>query len=58
MNINQLIGRLVRDPEIKETKNNKLVMEFTFAYETKSKTDSSGSHANFIQVEAWEKNCR
>lgn len=55
MNIQQFVGRLVKDPMLKTTTNGKLVMSFPFAYNTLSKTDDQGSTANFIDVEAWEK---
>lgn len=55
MNIQQFVGRLVKDPVLKTTPNGKLVMSFPFAYNTPNKTDDSGSNANFIDVEAWEK---
>lgn len=55
MNIQQFVGRLVKDPALKTTPGGKLVMSFPFAYNTLSKTDDSGSTANFIDVEAWEK---
>lgn len=55
MNIQQFVGRLVKDPALKTTQNGKLLMVFPFAYNTFAKTDDSGSTANFIDVEAWDK---
>lgn len=55
MNIQQFVGRLVKDPTLKTTPGGKLVMVFPFAYNTPGKTDASGSTANFIDVEAWDK---
>ena len=55
LQIMQVCGRLTKDPELKETPSGKMVMEFTLAYNTYSTTDQSGSHTNFITVEAWEK---
>jgi single-strand DNA-binding protein len=55
MNIQQFVGRLVKDPALKTTPSGKLVMTFPFAYNTLSKTDDEGSTANFLDVEAWEK---
>lgn len=55
MNIQQFVGRLVKDPVLKTTTTGKLVMNFPFAYNTMTKTDDSGSTSNFIDVEAWEK---
>lgn len=55
MNIVQLRGRLVRDPEIKDTQTGKKLMQFTLAYDTRSAVDTEGSHSNFIRVIAWEK---
>jgi single-strand DNA-binding protein len=55
MNINQLRGRIINDPETKETKSGKKLLTFNFMYFTRQTTDASGSHTNFIQVEAWQK---
>jgi len=55
MNINQLKGRIVGDPELKETKNGKKLLVFNLMYFTHQTTDSEGSHTNFIAVEAWQK---
>ncbi len=55
LQIMQVCGRLTKDPELKETPSGKMVMEFTLAYNTYSTTDQSGSHTNFITIEAWEK---
>ena len=55
MNINQLKGRVVGDPEFKETKNGKKLLTFNLMYFTRQTTDAEGSHANFIQVETWQK---
>jgi len=55
MNIQQFVGRLVKDPQLKTTSNGKLLMVFPFAYNTANKTDANGSTANYLDVEAWEK---
>jgi len=55
MQIHQIVGRLVKDPELKETKTGKLVLNFTIAYNTRRTSDSEGSHSNFLPVQAWEK---
>ena len=55
MSFQQFMGRLVRDPQLKTTSTGKLVMTFTLAYNTYAKTDASGSTANFLDVEVWEK---
>lgn len=55
MNINQLKGRVVGDPILKETATGKKVLTFNFMYFTRQTTDAEGSHSNFIQVEAWQK---
>ena len=55
MNINQLKGRIVNDPEVKETKTGKKLLTFNLMFFTRQTTDSEGSHTNFIQVEAWQK---
>ena len=55
MNINQLKGRIITEPELKETRTGKLLLVFNLMYFTRQTTNSDGSHTNFIQVEAWEK---
>ena len=55
MNICQIKGRLVKDPELTETKTGKKLLNFSLAYNSWQTTDSDGSNANFIRVEAWEK---
>ncbi len=55
MNIQQFVGRLVKDPVLKTTTGGKLVMNFPLAYNTLNKTDAQGSTANYLDVEAWEK---
>jgi single-strand DNA-binding protein len=55
MNIQQFVGRLVKDPTLKTTSRGKLLMVFPFAYNTYSKTDDSGSTTCFIEVEAWDR---
>ncbi|MDH5719384.1 MAG: single-stranded DNA-binding protein [Spirochaetia bacterium] len=55
MQIHQIVGRLVKDPELKETKTGKLLLNFTIAYNTRRTSDSEGSHSNFLPVEIWEK---
>ncbi|MDH4263024.1 MAG: single-stranded DNA-binding protein [Spirochaetia bacterium] len=55
MNINQLKGRIVNDPEVKETKTGKKLLTFNLMFFTRQTTDAEGSHTNFIQVEAWQK---
>lgn len=55
MNINQLKGRIVNDPELKETKTGKKLLTFNLMYFTRQTTDAEGSHTNFIHVEAWQK---
>ncbi len=53
-NIQQLQGRLVREPELKSTATGKLVATFDLAYNGRHRTDATGSFASFIKVEAWE----
>ncbi|MDH5718276.1 MAG: single-stranded DNA-binding protein [Spirochaetia bacterium] len=55
MNINQIKGRIVTDPEVKETTTGKKFLTFNLMYYTRQTTDKDGSHANFIHVEVWEK---
>lgn len=53
-NIQQLQGRLVRDPEARVTPNGKTVVRIDLAYNGRHKTDGEGSFTSFIQVEIWE----
>ena len=55
MNICQIKGRLTRDPELAETKTGKKILSLSLAYNSLQSTDTDGSNANFIKVEAWEK---
>ena len=55
MNICQLKGRIITEPDLKETKTGKKLLTFNFMYFTRQATDAEGSHTNFIQVEAWQK---
>ncbi|MDH5716507.1 MAG: single-stranded DNA-binding protein [Spirochaetia bacterium] len=55
MQIHQIVGRLTKDPELKETKTGKLILKFNIAYNTRTSTDSEGSHSNFLPVQIWEK---
>ncbi|MCS6983660.1 MAG: single-stranded DNA-binding protein [Leptospiraceae bacterium] len=51
----QIQGRLVRDPELKTTPSGKTVAVFDLAYLGRYKTDAQGSLVSFLKVEAWEK---
>ncbi len=50
MNVTCLIGRLTRDPELKQTQTGKSVVNFTLAVDKRF-----GEGANFINIVAWEK---
>lgn len=55
ININQLRGRIISEPCLTNVADDKQVLTFRFMYNTIQKTDNDGSHANFIQVEVWNK---
>lgn len=55
LNIAQLKGRVINDPEMVETSKGKKLLKFRFMYYTPQTTDKDGSHANFIEVALWEK---
>lgn len=44
-----LVGRLVRDPELRYTTTNKAICEFTLA------VDRDKEHADFIRIQTWNK---
>ena len=55
-NFCQFKGKLASDPTVKTVgEDNKKVMSFNLMYGSRQTTDKEGSHANFIQVEAWGK---
>ncbi len=47
---------LVSKPELKTTKGNNLLASANVVYFGKNKTDREGSHASFINIEAWDQN--
>lgn len=49
MNLTQLIGRLVKDPELRYTNSNKAIASFTLA------VDGFNDHTDFIRCKAWGK---
>jgi len=55
LNIAQLKGKIVSEPEMTETPNGKKLLKFRLMYYTPQTTDKDGSHANFIEVLLWEK---
>lgn len=55
LNIHQISGSLVADPECKTVKDGKKVLNIRLVYFTPQSTDSEGSHANFLDAEAWGK---
>ena len=48
-----LVGRLVRDPELRTTTTGKNVVEFTIAVTKKFKPQDGSPDADFIRVKAW-----
>ena len=48
-----IMGRLVRDPELKYTQNNTPVMSFTVAVDRSFKSDNGEKKADFIDCVAW-----
>ena len=51
-----LIGRLVRDPELRYTPNGKAVANFTLAVDRGFKDKETGeSQADFIRIVTWDK---
>lgn len=55
LNIHQISGSLVADPELKIVKDDKKLLLFRVVYFTPQTTDNEGSHANFVDVEVWGK---
>ena len=57
MSINRvvLVGRLVRDPELRTTTTGKSVTSFTIAVTKRFKPQDGGQDADFFRVTAWEK---
>lgn len=55
MNLNRivLIGRMVRDPELRTTGTGKSVAEFSIAVTKRSKPQQGESDADFFRVKAW-----
>lgn len=50
-----LVGRLVRDPELRTTNTGKSVCDFTIAVQKKFKPTDGSPDADFFRVNAWEK---
>ena len=55
MNKISLIGRLGRDPEVKQTANGKAVATFTLAVDRRFKNASGQKEADWINIVAWDK---
>lgn len=55
MNVQQFVGRLVKDPVLKEVNGGKLVMEFSLAYTTGHISDGAESRTSYLDVSLWEK---
>ena len=54
MNVVALVGRLVRDPELKYTQNQQPVVRFTIAVDRQFKKEGQPT-ADFIGITAWGK---
>ena len=48
-----LMGRLTRDPELRQTPNNVSVVTFTLAVERNYQADKNNKQADFINIVAW-----
>ena len=55
MNKISLIGRLGRDPEVKQTANGKSVATFTLAVDRRFKNASGQKEADWVNIVAWDK---
>lgn len=55
MNKVALIGRMARDPEIKNTNSGKAVANFTLAVDRRFKNQDGQKEADFINCQAWGK---
>lgn len=58
MNRITLVGRMVRDPELRKTTEGKDVVEFTIAVPKRYKPKGEGPDADFFRVKAWEQTAR
>lgn len=50
-----LVGRLVKDPELRYTKNGKATTDFTIAVNREYKNENGEYETDFINVTAWGK---
>lgn len=55
MNKAILVGRMVRDPELKNTNSGKAVANFTLAIDRRFKNKDGQKEADFINCQAWGK---
>lgn len=53
LNRSILMGRLTRDPEIKQTQNNVSVVSFTLAVDRNYQADKDNKVTDFINIVAW-----
>ena len=53
LNRSILMGRLTRDPELKQTQNNVSVATFTLAVERNYQSDKDNKVSDFINIVAW-----
>lgn len=50
-----LIGRLVRDPELRTTSTGKYVCDFSIAVQKRGKPQEGAPDADFFKINAWDK---
>lgn len=50
-----LIGRLTRDPELRQTTGGKSVTDFSIAVDRRTKGTDGKNEADFFRVQAWDK---
>ncbi len=55
MNKTLLVGRLTRDPEVKNTTNGKAVATFTLAVDRRFKNANGQKEADFVPIVVWDK---
>ena len=55
MNRVQILGRLTKDPEIRQTHSGKTVAQFTLAVDRPFKNEAGQKEADFIPVVVWGK---
>ncbi len=48
-------GSVVREPRVKKSKKGKVYVHFRILYATRSRANKEFPHANFLEVEIWDK---